>query len=770
MSVGLAAALALLASVSAARAAAPALNGSLSQRPLTPVEIKTYNLTNPAAQFSPGLSTVALGEPVYLDAMVNAAIAPSNITSVSWTLTNKPAGSLATLSAGPLGTNVPLFKMADRINQAGAAVYQLAGRTYFRPDVVGTYTVNAVITTSGSGTTNLSAQFTAATYLGVQTCASCHDGNFANVPNIFTNYTKTAHATFFARSIDGLGSSFFNKSYLPNSVLGYDTNSYAINLGFDDVSLLYGWSFPSVLTNGNWASTPAAVQNVANILCENCHGPGSQHQYSQGITGNTNAISVSYIAGNCGQCHDGTPKEQWATKFAEWNNSLHSHTTRTPSGAGREQCVRCHTAAGFRNFIENAASTNSYATNTVYEAITCAACHDPHDTTNPHQLRAANSYTLPEGTTVTNVGLGGLCMECHHSRNGSATNNIAKYQLNQPTWAGGVSFGVHDSTAGDMIEGVNAITYGKVIPSGSHSVVIPDVCVGCHMQTVATNHPAYGLAGGHTYSMTYNVVSGGVTNTADLVDVCVKCHGPITSFDFARKDYNGDGIIEGVQTEVQHLLDKLSTLIPPSGYKANANDYMADGKVKNSMSTQTNWPVKFLNAAWNWQFVSVEGSKGVHNAPYAVGVLKASIADLTGDSNNDGLPDAWQIAYFGAGFATNAAAGPNAINNSAGVPNWMMCALNQNPTSAYKVAGSGVISVNNGSVLNGDTNNIAIYTAAEIVFNTVPGTTYQIQGCSAITGSWQNVSTNIPGTGTAISYLTPTRGVNQMFYRVAHTP
>jgi hypothetical protein len=52
----------------------------------------------------------------------------------------------------------------------------------------------------------------------------------------------------------------------------------------------------------------------------------------------------------------------------------------------------------------------------------------------------------------------------------------------------------------------------------------------------------------------------------------------------------------------------------------------------------------------------------------------------------------------------------------------------------------------------------------------VVGTTYQIQGCSAITGTWQNISTNIPGTGTSISYLTPTHGVNQMFYRVGHTP
>ncbi|MDD5139180.1 MAG: hypothetical protein PHY43_02840 [Verrucomicrobiales bacterium] len=775
-----AAGLTLLGSLSAVRAAAPALNGSLTLRPLTPTEITTYGLTGSNAQISAGIRTVGLGEPVYIDAMVNAAIAPSNIVGVTWSLvaSNKPAGSAATLSDGPLGTNVPLYKVADRYNNSGAAVFQLAGRTFFRPDAVGPYTVNATITTVGSGSTNLSATITAATYLGLQTCSSCHSGgttiNGVTVPDVYHDYSNTLHAAFFKRSIDGLESSYFSKSYLPASTLGYDTNAVANNNGFDDIALLYGWNFPNVLTNGNWDAMPSAVQNLANIQCENCHGPGSQHFFSQGTVGNPNAIAVSYVAGNCAQCHDSNPQEQWGIKVSEWNNSLHAHPTRTPSGStSRINCVRCHTAPGFRDFIANSVSTNNasgYVTNVVYEAITCAACHDPHDASNPHQLRAANSYTLPEGTTVTNVGLGALCMNCHHSRNGSATNNILNYQQSKPTWANGSSFGVHDSTAGDMVEGVNAITYGKVIPSGSHSAVIPDVCVGCHMQPVASTNPAYGQAGGHTYSMTYKVVNAGVTNTADLVDVCVKCHGPIEEFNFARKDYNGDGIIEGVQTEVQHLLDKLSTLLPNSTYQANASNYVADGLVKTSVSTKTNWPTKFLNAAWNWQFVNVEGSKGVHNAPYAVGVLKASIGDLTGDDNNDGLPDSWQIAYFGAGFATNAAAGPNALNNTAGVPNWMMCSLNLNPFGAFTVAGSGAIYINDGNVVNGATNTIAIYTAAEIAFDTVPGTSYQIQGISQLTDSWQNISTNIPGTGSTISYLTPTHGVQQMFYRVVHTP
>ena len=54
MAACLAAALTLLGTASAVRAAAPALNGSLTLRPLTPTEINTYGLTGSNAQFSAG--------------------------------------------------------------------------------------------------------------------------------------------------------------------------------------------------------------------------------------------------------------------------------------------------------------------------------------------------------------------------------------------------------------------------------------------------------------------------------------------------------------------------------------------------------------------------------------------------------------------------------------------------------------------------------------------------------------------------------------------
>jgi hypothetical protein len=104
------------------------------------------------------------------------------------------------------------------------------------------------------------------------------------------------------------------------------------------------------------------------------------------------------------------------------------------------------------------------------------------------------------------------------------------------------------------------------------------------------------------------------------------------------------------------------------------------------------------------------------------------------------------------------------------MPNWMMYALGLAPTATFTVDGSGTVFFNGNNIVNGATNTIAIYTAAEIAFDTKVGTSYQIQGISALSGTWSNISTNIPGTGGTISYVVPTRNTAQMFFRVVHTP
>ncbi len=748
---------ALVSGVASSSAAAPALRGRLELRALTPSNIKSYGLTN--AQGASGLNTIGVGRPAYLEAEVNIAIPATDIVSVVWALTEHPIGSAAVLTNSPLGTNVPIYEPADR------AYFRLADRSYLRPDMVGQYTVSATITTKSSGATNVSQTINASTYMGIDTCALCHSSDKSKAPEKVAEWQQTLHATMLTKAIDGLKSDHYSKNCISCHTVGYDTNSAATNGGFDDVAKQLGWTFPSVLTNGNWAAMPSKLTNLSNIQCENCHGAGSQHAYS---LGDPDKISVSINSGNCSQCHDSAPTH---VKTAEWNNSGHAMNPRTPSGAGRESCSRCHTGGGFANYLDTIGTTNSYidSADTTYSAITCATCHDPHDATNPHQLRAGSDITLDDGTTVTNAGLGGFCMNCHQSRNGSVTNSIVKYPLGQKTWAGGSSFGVHDSPVADMFEGVNGWTYGQNIPSSAHRNSISNTCVTCHMQIVATNNPAFTKAGGHTWKMDYDVVSGGVTNTVDMVAVCAQCHGPIDSFDLVRGDYNGDGVIEGVQTEVQKLLNKLSTLLPPTNNMPGGN-YVADGRVKTSISTRTNWQSKFLKAAYNWQFVNNDHSLGVHNVAYAVGLLKASISDLTGDSNNDGLPDAWQIQYFGSATSSNAA--PNFSAAGDGVPNWMKYALGLDPTKPGTSVTNGVVWANGSNLFNPqDTNALVhIYTAAEVAFNTEVGKTYQIQSIASIGSGWVDVGGPITGTGETYSYVTPTRQNVKQFYRVVPKP
>ena len=143
-----------------------------------------------------------------------------------------------------------------------------------------------------------------------------------------------------------------------------------------------------------------------------------------------------------------------------------------------------------------------------------------------------------------------------------------------------------------------------------------------------------------------------------------------------RKDYNGDGVIEGIQTEVQKLLDKLSTLLPNSTYRANGN-YVADGLVKTSISAKTNWPVRFLQGRLELavrQRRRQQGhpqrplrrrpAQGLHRRPdrrlqqrRLVGCLADPVLRLSHQS----------------------AAAPNAMPAGDGVPNWLKYGLGLNP-------------------------------------------------------------------------------------------
>ncbi len=561
-------------------------------RALTNGDIASYKLPS-TTQVSGGLETVALGEPLYLEVQIDIGIPANQIAGVIWTLTTKPDTSQAALVASPLGSNVPIAEPSDRL------VYEVAGRQLLRPDVHGMYVVTATVTAGSSGSTTLQQMFLAGTYVGISACTKCHNGGLATV--MVPSWSTTEHASIFTNVINGTAIAGYTESAecAPCHTVGYDANANAAvsDGGFNVIMNGLGWSFPATGQAGNFAAMPAALQGLANVQCENCHGAGSEHANYGGAL---DAISVQTNTGACSQCHDEPP---YHIKSAAWANSMHAVTTTDP--AGNASCVGCHTGTGFIARMSGQAITD-----TSYHSIDCYTCHEPHGLTAPatatHLIRNMASATLADGTQVTTAGEGILCIQCHQSRVNASTY--------VDTTVGSAHFGPHEGPQADMLMGTNGYTYGEQIPTSAHQFVVTNTCIDCHMQTVASTDPAFLNAGDHTFSTTYAPAG---KPAEDLVGACQTCHGPdITTFDFPLFDYNGDGVIDGVQTEVQSLMDQLSTMLPPNN------------SVKTSLSIDSTWTKVQLEAAYNWLFVTNDGSRGIHNTAYAVGLLKASIANL----------------------------------------------------------------------------------------------------------------------------------------------
>ena len=568
---------------------------------MTTGDLALYKLPS-TVQVSGGLTTVALGEPWYLEVQVDATLTAKQIGSVTWTLVTKPAGSNAQLAASPLTSSVPVYAPSDRL------IYQVAGRQLLIPDVTGTYIVSAEVTAGTTTPTSVAVTLTAATYMGITTCAECH--NTGPAEQMVKPWETTAHASVFTNVINGAAVAGYTESAecAPCHSVGFDANNTVNDGGFSAVMNTLKWSFPATGQASNWSSMPATLQNVANIQCENCHGPGSAHAASGG---DTSTISIPPSAGQCNQCHDDPPHHFDGTA---WGNSVHAVTTTDP--AGNATCVGCHTGTGFIQRMDGI----SPITDTAYHPIDCAACHEPHGATQTgttNQIRNMISVTLADGTAVpltgndsrgyaVTAGEGILCMQCHQARVEAST------YVNST--AGSAHYGPHEGPQADMLMGTNGYTYGQEIPTSAHQFVVPNSCITCHMQEVASTDPGFLHVGDHTFTPSYTPAGG---QKEMLVAACQTCHGPdVTTFDFPLLDYDGNGVIQGVQTEVQNLLNTLSTLLPPNN------------SVKTSLAIDSTWNQHQLQAAYNWQFVNNDGSRGIHNTAYAVGLLKASIADL----------------------------------------------------------------------------------------------------------------------------------------------
>ena len=268
-----------------------------------------------------------------------------------------------------------------------------------------------------------------ATYVGAQYCADCHAENHAL-------WSQTIHATAFDTLINsGDGD---NVLCFPCHTVGYGQPS-----GFVDLD-----------------TTP----ELADVQCENCHGPGSNHVADP----NGVPLVTNMDADLCGSCHQschGLCGDEHHPQYEQWSTSTHATALLDIQWLpeAEDSCLQCH-STDYRLAPEGEKPTLFEA---VYD-IECVACHVPHGSENVGQLRLPPSQ---------------LCADCHTMDGAVPPDDPNQPQAETLHGEGGFELD------GSPLEG----------PYSQHWWGVPDECVTCHVHTEPYTDPEHPADSGHTF-------------------------------------------------------------------------------------------------------------------------------------------------------------------------------------------------------------------------------------------------------------------------------
>jgi formate-dependent nitrite reductase cytochrome c552 subunit len=487
-------------------------------------------------------------------------------------------------------------------------------------------------------------------------CTGCHSGY---APDMFTPWAQSGHAEIFTNNLNT--STHYGPNCFSCHTVGFDTG--VANGGLDDAPDYADFLASGLLNNpgDNWTAMLAAypeTAKLANIQCENCHGPQNTDLHNNG-TLDPERISISSDV--CAVCH-GEPLRH--ARFQQWQLSGHANYELAVDEGDSGNCSRCHTGNGFLTWLpillgdepgDPTASISVSWTPDETHPQTCVTCHDPHNPgtttgvgTDSKVRIYGNTPLLTAGFTAYGVGNGALCMTCHNSRRGLR---------NDSTFAdtkadGDTARAPHGSAQADMLMGENAymVTVGV---RGSHSLV-EDTCVNCHMeQTPPPDLLSYNQGGtNHTFSA--------------REDICGSCHG----FDDATGVKSAfQGSLDALQTLVEEAILQLITDLIDAGNTIDLNgsaiiDDPLDvldiefGEARGRQAITVTLvgvpdpigPLRVTDVdvigpdagvlydtaddrlpktGWNWNLTNNDGSKGVHNPDFTFQVLDAGIDALT---------------------------------------------------------------------------------------------------------------------------------------------
>lgn len=291
-------------------------------------------------------------------------------------------------------------------------------------------------------------------------------------------------------------------------------------------------------------------------------------------------------------------------------------------GEVSSRCAKCHTASGLPTFAAEGVNITAEVSN----GLQCETCHSGEW---PGRY-TFESVTFPSGATVT-VAEGdesSLCMQCHQGRSSTVTVNGMVADLPGDEVAESLGFSnIHYFAAG-------ASRYGTEVQGGYEfdgkeyagyfaHVAGYDTCIGCH--------DAHELE----------------VKTAE----CFTCHAGFEDthdIQMAGVDYDGDGEVEGIAAEVEHMAAALYDAIKaysaeigfPVIYDSHSYPYFfadsdGDGEVSPGEGIYPNkyatWTPNLLEAAYNYQYALKDPGGYAHNGKYVLQLLYDSIEAVGGD-------------------------------------------------------------------------------------------------------------------------------------------
>lgn len=451
-----------------------------------------------------------------------------------------------------------------------------------------------------------------------------------------------------------------------------------------------------------------------------------------GTSGSSNCYGF-YITTNANL----TLKTNYTTGIIHSGNGPGTGFVYDPGQDRAVSCGICHSAGARMVMIQDWEARQEGRTNALHFpsaqdsaawGAACATCHDPHDNSNPGQLRnptrSTNYYTMATttdkrtvystnfmGAVTTNVVFYSaafanmydpnvqVCAQCHNSRGarwdgrsfGFITNG-ASITFGLQTNISGLSRPPHHSPQYNFLIGILQPDYFNTNSSGvatnmtvPHGVALTrsgtyntNQCATCHVPSYAVN--AGTNVTGHTFAMdTKNCTISG-------------CHGSVPLYEETMLA-NTNAI-----TRIVSLLNQWGIAKGPAlGLTKGANnwDYTTTGVLAptpntsnagpNATDQATKIPDVIKQARFNIYMLLHDGSLGVHNPTYATALLTDAETKVLNQ-----FPTANFKAFTLTGF-TNLSVG--FTNLGTGATNWAWnfgdgnTSTLANPTNVYTAPG-----------------------------------------------------------------------------------